>query len=524
VANITGTAGADTLSGTAGNDVVSGLAGNDVLRGLAGNDVYTFKPGDGQDTIQDSAGGMDMIQFSDVVPQQVFLWRGDGREYVNLGKTNEGQLFIYYSLTDFIRVDGFFNGTGQVERIRYADSDQTQALVGGMLTFTGSAGVDHLLGSDNADSIVSGPGNDRLEGRDGSDQYFFSSTDGDDVIVETGGTSDTIIFTQDVAPGSVTYTRGQARDGFDQNDLVINYGSGNSITIVDHYSNAAARVEYVRFLANGNESTLPGALTPNRPTTEQRDVLPGRDGDDVVDGKGGNDVLYGGNGDDTLLGGLGDDILAGGADSDRLEGGAGRDTLDGGAGNDVLFGGDGDDFLKGGSGDDTLHGGGGADLVFGAVGNDTLYGDAGNNLVRGGVGDDFVYGGVGDDDLDGGSGSDTVEGSAGNDLIAGGAGDDILRGEAGNDDLRGSFGDDTLEGGDGDDFLRGGAGDDILDGGEGNDIAFFNGPRANYTVTNQDDGSVVVAHNGAGGVSYGIDLLLNVEFMEFGGGVRVPLS
>jgi len=494
-----------------------------VLRGLGGNDVYTFKPGDGMDVIQDT-GGIDQIQLSGVDPANVFLWRGDGRAYATLGATAEHQLFIFYSLTDVIRVDNFFSGNGRIESIRYAGTGQVQPLTADNLTFTGSAGVDHLLGSDDDDNIVGGGGNDRLEGRAGNDRYYFSAGDGFDTIVETGGQADTIVFGQNVAPSAVTYGRGQAADGLDSNDLVISYGGGSRIAILDYYSNVAARVEFARFEANGSEIMLPGARAATRPTTEGADVVAGRDGDDVIDGKGGNDVLFGGAGNDIILGGLGQDLLAGGQGDDRLLGGAGNDTLDGGAGNDYLAGDDGDDFLKGGEDDDELHGGSGRDLLFGGVGDDVLYGDSGIDQLRGGVGDDLIYGGADDDDLDGGSGSDTVFGGAGNDLIAGGAGDDILHGDAGDDVLRGSFGNDQLYGGDGNDTLHGGTGDDVLNGGAGTDIALFNGPQSNYTIVKQDGGNLAVLFVGDGEVDYGLSVLVNVEWMRFGNGGLVSTS
>jgi Ca2+-binding RTX toxin-like protein len=85
------------------------------------------------------------------------------------------------------------------------------------------------------------------------------------------------------------------------------------------------------------------------------------------------------------------------------------------------------------------------------------------------------------------------------------------------DDLRGSFGDGRLDSEGGDDLLRGGHGDDELNGGEGNDGALFNGSVANYTLTRLDDGGLLVAHNDAGGVSYGPDRLHYVEMLDFGG-------
>jgi hypothetical protein len=63
----------------------------------------------------------------------------------------------------------------------------------------------------------------------------------------------------------------------------------------------------------------------------------------------------------------------------------------------------------------------------------------------------------------------------------------------------------------------------VLDGGGARDIAFFNGSRANYTVTEQADGSLQVAHTNVVGQAYGIDVVRNVEILDFGG-VQVPVG
>jgi len=82
------------------------------------------------------------------------------------------------------------------------------------------------------------------------------------------------------------------------------------------------------------------------------DTLNGNGGPDLLNGGGGRDKLSGGGGNDTLNGGAGYDTLNGGAGNDTLKGGSGHDTLNGGAGNDRLIGGAGGDRLTGGTGAD----------------------------------------------------------------------------------------------------------------------------------------------------------------------------
>ena len=94
-------------------------------------------------------------------------------------------------------------------------------------------------------------------------------------------------------------------------------------------------------------------------------------------------------------------------------------------------------------------------------------------------------------------------------------------------------GDATLDGGIGDDTLVGGAGNDTLIGGAGRDTVSYSGNRADYTITDNGDGTYTVQYGsgasiGAGAVSMaaasvngaasGTDLLREVEVVSFADG------
>ncbi len=102
----------------------------------------------------------------------------------------------------------------------------------------------------------------------------------------------------------------------------------------------------------------------------------------------------------------GDDVIVGTATHDKLDGGDGNDTVDAGDGNDEVSGGEGNDVLAGGSGADTVFGSAGNDMVRGDAGDDMLFGDQGDDTLVGGTGRDYLGGGSGDDTLLGGVGSD----------------------------------------------------------------------------------------------------------------------
>ncbi len=128
------------------------------------------------------------------------------------------------------------------------------------------------------------------------------------------------------------------------------------------------------------------------------DSLYGGAGRDSLMGAGNADQLYGGGGRDLLDGRGGNDEMRGGGGADTLTGGAtswGNQVMYGDAGNDVLRGENGNDTLNGGTGADTLEGGGGWDVLVGDAGDDVLYG-GGTGAVRdtftGGTGADrFVF-------------------------------------------------------------------------------------------------------------------------------------
>lgn len=88
------------------------------------------------------------------------------------------------------------------------------------------------------------------------------------------------------------------------------------------------------------------------------------------------------------------------------------------------------------------------------------------------------------------------------------------------DALNGGGGNDRVSGHLGDDVLIGSAGDDVIIGGAGNDKAVFSGNRANYTITQNQDGSYTVQDTRAGGD--GRDTVSEVETLQFADSATPP--
>lgn len=357
----------------------------------------------------------------------------------------------------------------------------------------GSSGSDSQTGTDRADRIYPGAGDDVASAGSGNDTFVAGTGAGDDSY-DGGDGFDTIVFPSTSQGVQV--------------DLATGTATGPEIG-----TDTLVAIEAVK--GGSSADTILGDAQANR--------LYGSGGDDSLDGRAGADRLYGGYGDDGLAGGDGDDNLYGEAGSDTLDGGAGNDELSGGDGDDALDGGDGDDELDGGYGDDLLNDGAGADLISGGVGLDTIIvaADAANDTfdggedgalldytgaqstisvdlelgtaisaafgsdtlvsiydVNGGEGADtilgsefvnFIRGSSGDDEIDGRAENDSLYGEAGEDTILGGLGWDLVEGGDGNDNLDGGDENDEVDGGSGEDVLRGGSGYDRLRGGTGDD-------------------------------------------------------
>ncbi len=234
-------------------------------------------------------------------------------------------------------VDAYFAQYGDISLA------QLQETIGGTVPTaptTPSAGPDLLTGTDLANAIFGGAGNDTIDGGAGADT--LGGGEGDDVV--SGGLGSDVLY------------------GFLGNDRLY-------AEAVDALVETALDTLDTLFGGDGNDSLFGGLF---------KDISFGGLGNDLVNAAGGDDVAYGGKGDDSLFGGDGNDILGGGAGADTLGGGNGDDVLYTGAGNDVAFGGAGADAIYGGSGDDTVYFGAndGARDVFaaGPSGASTVYG------------------------------------------------------------------------------------------------------------------------------------------------------
>lgn len=279
---ITGSDNPDTLLGTVLADVLSALGSDDLLFGYDGNDVLFG--GDGDDFLYGGSGDDTLVGGAG----EDFFYGQSGNDVASYASAAVG---LTLDLTDTMqstadaRGDFFFS----IEAFRLSGFD------------------DVLIGTNAAQKVYAGAGNDLLQGFGGADQ--LSGEAGNDTL-EGGAGADTLIGGGgfDIA----SYAGSSAAIGLDMAQPGLATADAAGDVLVD--------IDSVLMTAFNDALVLAGAI---------------RHGD----GGAGDDDLTDTTGANTLLGGVGNDILRDRGGADRMEGGAGNDTFFGGSGADSLFGG-----------------------------------------------------------------------------------------------------------------------------------------------------------------------------------------
>lgn len=392
--------GVDFVDAGLGDDTVYGSGGSDLLLGGAGTDTLSYK----------------MLGLGITA---TLLDSGSGQ----IASATDGSFDdIAY---DFENLEG---------------SEYNDTLIGNSSVneIRGLGGADIIAAGNGDDSLTGGTGDDQLSGGEGSDNYFYSSGDGADVIIEvdSDGSADIDVLnitTDVVEPGSINmYTTLEG-------DVAIRLGSSSDQIILSG-GDGIERLVYGTYQFDTQFGTSAGE--PGLSGSNSDDLIFGAEGADTLAGLGGSDLLFGGTGADIIDGGSGDDFLHGGEGADILRGGDGQDVFYFDGDDTVIDGGDGSEFdtayvesdegvnitvggdilrnveiIYGGEGDDTI------DLsaatfaiVLGEGGDDTLT-LARNWWGYGGDGDDYLIGSTGNEFFYGGAGSDWYETNGGNDQI-----------------------------------------------------------------------------------------------------------
>ena len=235
--------------------------------------------------------------------------------------------------------------------------------------FYAGSGDDRIYGSSNSEMLSGGRGNDWLEGGAGNDTYAFNRGDGQDVIADYFGTTETITkwrwetFAESDGEGGTDYERRRVRYSekvdtrSDAGRDVLTLGSGIAITDLILRMDGDDLVIGIRDAASPNTS-FDGLTDTVRITNwngwrDRIETFAFADGSSIdVSGMIGMIANTGDSGLE-LLGADEGNWITGGSGDDIFSGGSNIDVLNGGSGNDLLFGGESDDYLIGGDGADT---------------------------------------------------------------------------------------------------------------------------------------------------------------------------
>ena len=296
------------------------------------------------------------------------------------------------------------------------------------VTHAGTASAELLTGTNAANVMLGGLGNDTLNGLGGADALKGGA--GDDRIqiadlaflnIDGGSGTDTLALTGSgitLNLASIGDTKLQDIEAIDlgaggntlrltalevrnlsetSNTLRVTGGTGAAIQFDDTgWVQGATSDGFVTF-TNGTATALVAeallAPPPSGPTN----------GNDNLAGTGGNDSIDGLAGNDSILGAAGNDTLSGGA---------GADTLGGGAGNDLFFVTDAADVV-------IELAGGGADTIMTSV-NMTMPDQVEVLQIASGISGITITGGIGNDMLVGNALANNFNGGAGDDVILAG--------------------------------------------------------------------------------------------------------
>lgn len=532
----------DNIIGGALSDTLTGNTLANTLTGGAGNDRYLFDVDlvQGADTINESGGGIDTLDFSATTTRAVSVNLGiatlqtvaagfltlnlsanntienviggsladglTGNSLANLLAGGPGNDFYGFDTDSFLGSDTV-NDVSGIDTILFSatttraiaidlSTPAAQVVTAINLTLTLSSGFaienviggslgDTLTGNTLDNTITGGPGNDTLLGAAGNDNYLFD-TDlalGSDTINDASGV-DTLDF-------SATTTLGVTANLASAALQVMN--TGLSLTLAS---------------ANSVENIIGGSLG------------------DTLTGNSLANTLTGGPGNDTMTGGAGDDCYKFAANAVSIgtdtinEAGGGVDTLDFSgttalaitvnlstaaaqvvnasltltlsAGNTMenVIGGSLADTLTGNALANTLTGGGGNDTLTGSAGDDTYLFNT--DLALGSDTINEAGGGIDTLDFSSTLGSAVVVnlGDAAAQTVTAGRLTLIL--SAGNtmENVMGGASGDTLTGNTLANRLTGGAGNDSLTGAAGNDTYVFD--------ADENLGAVIVNESGGG--------------------------
>jgi Ca2+-binding RTX toxin-like protein len=473
--SVLGSAAVNVITGGSGADTLDGGGGADTINAGGGNDTVTIH---GTEFAVDGGAGSDTL-------------------VVGAGSS--------ISAVNFAVASGFDQTSGDAVLVSNFESLDASALTTA-LTVTGSSA---------ANTIITGSGNDVVDGGGGAD------------IINTGAGDDTVTYYG---------TEASVNAGSGVNTLVLETATDINLGHVDQTVSDAVTVSNFQ---NVDASALGSAQGINIVGSAVANLITGGAGNDTIDGGGGADIINAGAGDDIVAYRGTEASLAGGAGTNTLQlkvvttvdlANADQTTGDGvsvsafenvdasalGAAQGVAISGDTQgNSITGGAGADTIDGRGGADVIDAGSGNDTVHYHGTEIVVDGGFGSNTLVldspGGITRVDLSVAPGSDQTIGDTVNvadfqnidaSILTSGI---VVTGSSSVNTITTGSGNDTIDGGGGADTINAGTGNDVvsyygsevsLDGGSGtNTLVLRNAATVDLGSADQTTGDAVTVVN-----------------------------
>ncbi|MES2017800.1 MAG: putative Ig domain-containing protein [Pseudomonadota bacterium] len=226
--NATGNTLANILTGNSGANVLDGGTGADSMAGGAGNDTYVVD--NSSDTVTEAFGaGFDRVMSS--------IARALGADQEALTLTGTAVTGTGNALNNLIQGNSAINtlsGGDGYDILQGGAGDDTlsDTSVQGNV-FDGGAGADKLTGGVGNDLFIGGAGMDTITTGTGADVIAFNRGSGQDAVVVTNGTDNTISLGHGILYSDLVLTKSS-------NDLILKVGQSETITLKGWYSSTTA--------------------------------------------------------------------------------------------------------------------------------------------------------------------------------------------------------------------------------------------------------------------------------------------
>ena len=319
------------------NDTLQGGTGDDTLSGGTGPDTFVFVEDSGNDTITDFyKSERDKIDLSGFNAK--ITWEELSTKITTVTNADNVVTGVRIDLSDWgggtITLQGGIRSVSDVtadmfelpdgstrwlygtEDADTIDGGAGQDVIYGMEggdTLRGGGGHDWLFGDEGADRLEGGGGDDLLMGGEGDDVLIAGEGDdmlvggeGDDTLTGGGG-ADAFIFAPGHGSDTITdFTQGEDTinlraftDITSFADLNGSQVGGDTMIVLDANTGDSIRLTGVQF---SDLSASDFTFYQNEYTgTAGADTLNGGAGDDTITGLGGDDTLTGGEGADTFV-------------------------------------------------------------------------------------------------------------------------------------------------------------------------------------------------------------------------------